>query len=141
MQLVGTQVHEEVGETPGFTVEFQGEGGEIVSVKLRASDRLNRLNAVEKAGAVMVQLARFEIGAEQSEYAHEYEAQSNGDFDDASVVESPAVVSLLQTERGTKESTAEEKLEEGLKASFPASDPVSVTVSSIPTGRTDVNRT
>ncbi|PZM10440.1 hypothetical protein [Rhizobium tubonense] len=141
MQLVGTQIHEEVGETPGFTVEFQGEGGEAVSVKLRAGDGLNTQNAVEKAGAVMIQLARFEIGTEQSEYADEYEAQSNGDFDDAPVVESPADISLLQAERDTRESTAEEKLEEGLKASFPASDPVSVTVSSIPTGRTDVDRT
>jgi hypothetical protein len=134
MQIVGTQVHEEYGSTPGFTVEFQGEGGELVSVRLREGDDLNRLNAVEKAKAVMIQLASFEETDAGGDYAHKYEAESNGDFDSD---ESPAVVSLRSARSAGDTGTLEEQLDEGLVSSFPASDPVSVTVSSIPTGRAD----
>jgi hypothetical protein len=135
MQIVGTQVHEEHGSTPGFTVEFQGEGGELVSVRLREGDDLNRLNAVEKAKAVMIQLASFE-GDTATDYAHKYDAESNGDFD---ADESPAVVSLRSARSAGDTGTLEEQLDEGLVSSFPASDPVSVTVSSIPTGRADTD--
>jgi hypothetical protein len=137
MQLVDTQVLEEFGEAPGFKVEFHGDGGEIVSVKLRAGDDLNRLNAAEKARAVLVQLACFQMRTAQSAYAHKYEAQSNGDFDESSPSESPAVASLSQTENGIGKSAAEEKLEEGLNALFPASEPASVTARSIRRDRTE----
>jgi hypothetical protein len=134
MQVIGTQVHEEHGSTPGFTVEFQGEGGELVSVRLREGDDLNRLNAIDKAKAVMIQLASFEAEDAWEDYAHRYDAESNGDFDED---ESPAVSSLRSAGSAGDTGTLEEQLDEGLESSFPASDPVSVTVSSIPTGRAD----
>lgn len=59
MQLVGTQVIPEQGGKRGFTVEFVGSGGEVVSVLLRhTSDRsLTAGNAVDRARAIMSELA------------------------------------------------------------------------------------
>ncbi len=64
MQVIGTQVIPEQDGRHGFTVEFVGEGGEVVSVRLRNDEAqtLNRMNAVEKAKAIMVQLAAFDTG-------------------------------------------------------------------------------
>jgi hypothetical protein len=115
MQLVGTLVIPEHGGKQGFTVEFVGSGGEVVSVSLRNDgDRtLNAGNAVDRARAIMSELAssdpsnttRSDVGALQS-------ARSAGDA-----------------------GTMEEQLDEGLEDSFPASDPVSITTSAIPTGK------
>ncbi|NRP21842.1 hypothetical protein LPJGGPFB_05101 [Ensifer adhaerens] len=50
---------------------------------------------------------------------------------------SPAVQSLRK-ERAEQDSKKQKgKLEKGLEDTFPASDPVSVTISSVPSGRTD----
>ncbi len=61
MQVTGTQVIPEQAGKLGFTVEFVGEGGEVVSVRLvnDSAGTLNRINAIEKAKAIMVQLATF----------------------------------------------------------------------------------
>ena len=102
MHVVGTQVIPAYGNKGGFTVEFVGDGGEVVSVQIK-SDRgqqLNRLNAVEKAREVMSRFAAAEI------------------------CEDGARLSVLQTARAAgDQGTMEEQLDEGLEGTFPASDP------------------
>ncbi len=63
MEVTGKQVHEEKSHV---TVEFIGEGGDVVSVQLKKDEdgNLNRLNAEEKAKAVMVQIATFDADGE-----------------------------------------------------------------------------
>ncbi len=59
------------------TVEFLGEGGELVSVKM-ASDNLERDAAVNRARAVMVQLTTF---AEDRETQHDEWKRPDDAFD------------------------------------------------------------
>ncbi|APG88202.1 hypothetical protein SAMCCGM7_pC1007 (plasmid) [Sinorhizobium americanum CCGM7] len=120
MHVVGTQVIPEQGGRAGFTVEFVGEGGEIVSVSLRndASRTLNRMNAVERAKEVMMELAN--TATEILENGEGHADQTN----------------MRRSARHNKDTDEmERQLDEGLEDSFPASDPVSVTVSTIPTDR------
>ncbi len=120
MHVVGTQIIPEQGGRAGFTVEFVGEGGEIVSVSLRndACRSLNRMNAVERAKAVMMELANTDT-----------KLLENGDSD----ARQP---NMVRSARATKDADEmERQLDEGLEDSFPASDPVSVTASTIPTDR------
>ncbi len=123
MEVVGKQVHD---QNSAFIVEFVGEGGDIVSVQLKkdGEGRLNRMNAEEKAKAVMIQIATFDKGDVREA------AAGTQDSD-----ESPAAASLRSARAAQDTGTLEEQLDEGLEASFPASDPVSATVSSIPTGQ------
>ncbi len=119
MQVVGVQIHPEMGGKAGFTVEFIGDAGEVVSVLLRngQDSNLNRLNAVDVAKGVLLEVATFE-----------------GDLQTGN----EDAVNCLRSARATGDTaTMEEELDEGLEASFPASDPVSITVSTIPAGRTD----
>ncbi|MBD9371076.1 hypothetical protein IB238_00295 [Rhizobium sp. ARZ01] len=119
MQVVGVQVHPEMGGKAGFTVEFVGDAGEVVSVILRTGEDvdLNRGNAIDVAKGVLLEIATFEG-----------ELPTGGDN----------VVNCLRSARATGDTdTMEEELDEGLEGSFPASDPVSITVSTIPAGRTD----
>lgn len=120
MHVVGTQVIPEQGGRAGFTVEFVGEGGEIVSVSLRndAGRSLNRMNAVERAKAVMMELANTET-----------KDLDNGETQAGQ----PNMRRSARFNKDTDE--MERQLDEGLEDSFPASDPVSVTVSTIPTDR------
>jgi len=115
MQNVETQVHPEHGGKLGFTVEFVGDTGEIVSVFMRQDDEgnLNRLNAIERAKSLLTEMG------------------SAGD--DAFGETSPAEFNAhLRSARSTGDvNTMEEQLDEGLEGSFPASDPVSITVSTI----------
>ena len=124
MEVVGKQVHD---QNSAFIVEFVGEGGDIVSVQLKkdGEGRLNRMNAEEKAKAVMIQIATFESGNDRNEAAIQ-----QGD-------ESPAAASLKSARAAQDTGALEEQLDEGLESSFPASDPVSATVSSIPAGHPD----
>lgn len=118
MRVVGVQVHPEMGGKAGFTVEFVGEAGEVVSVLLRTGDDsdLNRLNAMDRAKAVLLEVAAF----------------------DGNLPCGDDTANCLRSARATGDTdTMEEELDEGLEASFPASDPVSITVSTIPAGRTD----
>lgn len=107
MQLIGTQVHAEQGGKRGFTVEFVGDGGEVISVQLRATEGgdLNRQNALEKARDLMREIA-------------------SGDMSD--VVDLEAHPSARQSR---DEDELEDQLDQGLEDSFPASDPVSITSS------------
>jgi hypothetical protein len=126
MEIVGKQVHD---QNSAFIVEFVGEGGDIVSVQLKkdGEGRLNRMNAEEKANAVMIQIATFDSGNVQQDDSG---ATVEGE-------ESPAAASLKSARAAQDAATLEEQLDEGLESSFPASDPVSATVSSIPAGHPD----
>ncbi|MCV9966008.1 hypothetical protein OIU34_29490 [Pararhizobium sp. BT-229] len=127
MQVIGTQVHPQ--PSSGIvTVEFIGEGGDVISVQMHKSrdDDLTRLNAIQKAKAMMLQVAtQVSDGS-----AHDAPRENPSG-------ESPAVLSLKSARAAHDKITLEEELEEGLEGTFPASDPVSATVSSIPSGRTD----
>lgn len=123
MQVVGTQVHAERGGKMGYTVEFVGDGGEVVSVLLRNDEttNLNRLTAVARAKEIMADVATYDEGSHQL-----LDAVPDGE-----------AVALRSARSAGDTGTMEEQLEQGLEDSFPASDPVSVTVSSIPGGRAD----
>ena len=131
MHVIGTQVHPQPSSGL-MTVEFVGEGGDIISVQMRGTeaDGLNRLNAIERAKALMLQVATFEQPDDTDAQA---DIHSAGDKEN----ESPAVISLRSARAAHDTATLEEELDEGLESSFPASDPVSATVSSIPSGRAD----
>ncbi|URK86886.1 hypothetical protein LP421_22770 [Rhizobium sp. RCAM05350] len=61
MRVIGTQVHPQ--PSSGIvTVEFIGEGGDVISVQMHKSrdDDLTRLNAIEKAKAMMLEASTFE---------------------------------------------------------------------------------
>jgi hypothetical protein len=129
MQVIGTQVHPHAGF---LTVEFVGEGGDVISVQMRKGEAgdLNRQNAIKRAKAMMLQVATFEAGEDNS-------AEDSSQLSAASDGISPAVQSLRSARATHDRATLEEELNEGLEDTFPASDPVSATVSSIPSGRTD----
>ena len=61
MQIISTEVTEANGSTEGFLVEFLGDGGESVSVRLAQSESgdLSRDNALAKAQVVLLQASRF----------------------------------------------------------------------------------
>jgi hypothetical protein len=132
MQSFETLVHPELGGKQGFTVEFVGNSGEIISVQLRqdSENMLNRMNAIEKARELLMEAA---TGGDVNGVS-EYEAQSNGDFD-----QHPGHRRSARAQGDT--GAMEEQLDEGLYESFPASDPVSITVTTVsgchkpPTGR------
>lgn len=114
MQTVETQVHPEHGGKLGFTVEFVGGSGEIISVFMRQDEEssLNRLNAVNRAKALMLNFTEAD----------------NADL----VTLSPEEAGALRSARTNGDTmTMEEQLDEGLEASFPASDPISITVSTV----------
>jgi hypothetical protein len=123
MQSFETLVHPEMGGKLGFTVEFVGNAGEVISVQLRqdADNMLNRVNAVEKARELLMEAAALQSG---NASASEYEAKSNGNFDE------PAAHRRSARALGDAEAM-EEQLDEGLYESFPASDPVSITVTTV----------
>ena len=109
MRIVGTQVIPAGGGKAGFTVEFVGDGGEVVSVQLQndAERSLNRQNALEKAKELMSQIISSDT-PEGGTMAAGPSARSSYD-----------------------RSMLEEELDEGLEDTFPASDPVSVANPSI----------
>jgi hypothetical protein len=134
MEVIGKQVHKEA--SGDMTVEFVGEGGDVVSVRIKKTegDNLNRLNAEERAKVMLLQVATFEhedsqdVGSEQP--ITESQAGSTNSVPD----ESPAAASLRSARAARDEGTLEEQLDAGLEDSFPASDPVSAVVSTIPGG-------
>jgi hypothetical protein len=150
MEIIGKQVHE---EKSGVTVEFVGEGGDVVSVHMKKDERgsLNRMNAEDKAKAVMVQIATFDTNPEDDDLSSTTADKIGGNSITADEVTSPdllaanadggsqtpAVISLRSARAAQDTGTLEEQLDEGLESSFPASDPVSATVSTIPSGRPD----
>ncbi|MFA7414359.1 MAG: hypothetical protein WC048_07740 [Rhizobium sp.] len=117
MQLIGTQVHEEMGGKGGYTVEFVGDAGEVISVRMRQSEsgNLNRMNAIEKAKVLLLQVGSIAGNEEGGTSA----ARANDTLD-----------VKLSARRAGDTNELEEQLEEGLEDTFPASDPVSATYSS-----------
>ncbi len=117
MQVVGIQVHEEMGGKSGYTVEFVGDGGEVISVLMRQSEtgQVNRLNAIEKAKVLLLQVGGMPEGDEGGmttrESAEKWTPSARRKGDAAEL---------------------EEELQEGLEDTFPASDPVSAAYSSTP---------
>lgn len=129
MEIIGTQVHPQ--PSAGLmTVEFVGEGGDVISVQMHQteSDGLNRINAIARAKAMMLQVATFDQPGD---------GEDDSTLGNDSTGVSPAVMSLRSARAAGDTGTLEEQLDEGLESSFPASDPVSVTSSSIPSGRAD----
>ncbi|MBB4192552.1 hypothetical protein GGE45_002118 [Rhizobium aethiopicum] len=125
MQLIDTRVTQSGNF---FTVEFLGEGGESISVKIDNSHgELDSSTALDHAKVMMVQLTAFP-GRNADGSINRYDALSNGNFDEGSkgLIGQPSARSTHDSE------TLEEELNEGLEDTFPASDPVSATVSSIP---------
>ncbi len=117
MQVIGIQVHEEMGGKRGYTVEFVGDGGEVISVLMRQSEtgQLNRVNAIEKAKVLLLQVGGMPGGEEGG------------------------ITTRESAEKGTPSARTrgdaaelEEELQEGLEDTFPASDPVSASYSSTP---------
>ncbi|MCO6180548.1 hypothetical protein [Ciceribacter sp. RN22] len=117
MQVIGIQVHEEMGGKGGYTVEFVGDGGEVISVLMRQSEsgQLNRLNAIEKAKVLLLQVG----------------GMAGGEEGGATVGESAEKWTPSARTRGDA-AVLEEELQEGLEDTFPASDPVSASYSSTP---------
>ena len=110
MNIVGTQVHEEMGGRGGYTVEFVSEAGDVASVQLRQTKDgdITRGNAVEKAKALLASAANY--------------AAADGDEERA--------IAAKSARSAHDEKELENQLDEGLVDSFPASDPVSATHSS-----------
>lgn len=126
MQIVGTQVHEDMGGVPGYTVEFVGDGGEVVSVRMKQSQSgdLNRDNVLDKARVLLLQIGSFK-GGDQGDSA-----------DDASEgTEDATSEAVLSARRSQDEAELDSQVDEGLVDTFPASDPVSATYSSTPGGK------
>jgi len=121
MQIIDTQIHEDMGGVPGFTVEFVGDGGEVVSVRMKQgqSGELSRDNALEKARALLVQVGSFDGNTAKG---HERASSQDGDETVSDAV--------LSARRAQDESELESQVDEGLIDTFPASDPVSATYSS-----------
>lgn len=108
MRIVGIQVSPERAGRVGFSVEFVGDGGEVVTVMCPQDDAgsLNRLNAIAKAKEML----RTALDADEALQAASG-AQGAHDRD-----------------------AMEEQLDEGLEDTFPASDPVSIAASTIAKG-------
>lgn len=103
MEIVDKQVHEVKN---GVTVEFVGEGGDVVSVHMKKDENghLNRLNAEEKAKAVMVQIATFDTDVAQTG-----EHSSESGADDHSELDSSESASPIENDKPFPRSRVTEK--------------------------------
>lgn len=119
MHVVGIQVSPERAGRAGFSVEFVGDGGEVVTVMCPqdSAGSLNRLNAVAKAKDML----RTALDADE-------ELQS------ASGAKASTRGALPTARRAHDQNVMEEQLDEGLEDTFPASDPVSIATSTIAKG-------
>jgi len=81
MQIIRTEVAQATSASgdPLLRVHFRGEGGECVTVDMATVEAADDGEAVERAKAILVQTATF------GSAANEYDAQSNGDFDEVAV--------------------------------------------------------
>lgn len=119
MRIVGIQVSPERAGRAGYSVEFVGDGGEVVTVMCPQDDAgsLNRLNAIAKAKDML----RTALGADDALLA------TDG-------AKSAFRRPLPNARRAHDRDVMEEQLEEGLEDTFPASDPVSIATSTIARG-------
>ncbi|NEJ98630.1 hypothetical protein [Rhizobium ruizarguesonis] len=79
MHLLETKI---VHEKTGWRVDFVGDDGEAVSIKVADGHAASEDEAIERAKEVMVQLTAYGTrGGGRS--LNPYDAASNGNFDDA----------------------------------------------------------
>jgi hypothetical protein len=81
MQIIRTEVAEATalsGE-PILRVQFCGEGGECVTVDMAKAEQVGAEAALERARTILAQTATFGVAT------NDYEAQSNGNFDEVAV--------------------------------------------------------
>ncbi|OCO98467.1 MULTISPECIES: hypothetical protein [unclassified Ensifer] len=119
MRIVGIQVSPERAGRVGFTVEFIGDDGQVVTVMCPqdSAGSLNRLNAVAKAKEMLS--AALQADASLAGASDQAERRRG----------------VLPNARQTHDrDLLEEQLEEGLEDTFPASDPVSIASSTIAKG-------
>lgn len=119
MRIVGIQVSPERAGRVGFSVEFVGDGGEVVTVMCPQDDAgsLNRLNAIAKAKEML----RTALDADEALQA-------------ASGAQGASRGPLPNARHAHDRDAMEEQLDEGLEDTFPASDPVSIAASTIAKG-------
>ncbi|WVT77208.1 hypothetical protein QM996_22330 (plasmid) [Sinorhizobium chiapasense] len=119
MRVVGIQVSPERAGRAGFSVEFVGDGGEVVTVMCPqdSAGSLNRLNAVAKAKEML----KTALDADEALQAAGAPTGS---------LRGP----LLNARQAHDRDAMEEQLDEGLEDTFPASDPVSIASSTIAKG-------
>ncbi|MEI2302108.1 hypothetical protein [Ensifer sp. MJa1] len=115
MRVVGLQVSP---ERAGFTVEYVGDGGQVVTVTCPqdSAGGLNRMNAVTKAQEILAAVLAADL---------------DETFGSRAV---PGGGVRANARRAHDYDAMEEQLEEGLEDTFPASDPVSIASSAIAKG-------
>lgn len=128
MEVVDKLVHD---DPRVVTVEFVGEGGNVVSVRMtrHEDDGVTKLNAEELARGMLADVIATDIDAVL--------AAAPASIDPTVPTadgESPAAVSLRKEREAGEASTLDDQLDEGLASTFPASDPVSVSSTTIPGG-------
>ncbi|ESZ07901.1 MULTISPECIES: hypothetical protein [unclassified Mesorhizobium] len=81
MQIIRTEVTQATAPTgqPILRVIFCGEGGDCVAVDLARVVGGNNEAAINRAKAVLVQIATFDLAV------NDYDARSNGNFDEVAV--------------------------------------------------------
>lgn len=81
MQIVRTDVSRATALTgePVLRVLFCGEGGDCVTVDMASVESGNEAAALDRARAILVQTAAFGLAA------NDYDARSNGNFDEVAV--------------------------------------------------------
>ena len=81
MQIVRTDVSRATALTgePVLRVLFCGEGGDCVTVDMASIEAGNDDAALDRARAILVQTATFGLAA------NDYDARSNGNFDEVAV--------------------------------------------------------
>jgi hypothetical protein len=78
MHLTETHIEH---SSDGWKIEFVGDDGDAVIVKVAGGDDLDEIDVVERARAVMVELTAFGTrGGRKS--VNQYDAASNGNLDD-----------------------------------------------------------
>lgn len=121
MQISAMKVVAEQGGSYGFTVEFVGAQGDVVSVLVRNDHarKLTRYSAVAKAQDMMRYLAGQDIDSAL--------------MDGRAATPVDSLTASQSARRKGDQKAMEEQLDQGLEDSFPASDPVSIMQSSIAT--------
>lgn len=125
MESIEKAIYDEAGV---FTVEFVGDGGDVVSVRMskQGDDTMTKVTAQSRARQMLADVIATDVKRLVAE-------QPKHNSDPTVLAEdgqSPAAVSLNQ-EREAARSSTHDQLDEGLESSFPASDPVSVATSTI----------
>jgi hypothetical protein len=133
MEVVGKQIHQEA--SGDMTVEFVGEGGDVVSVHIKHTedDTLTKSNAEDRAKVMLLQIAAFEHPDAKLSNPADMGVAADGAV-------SPAVQSLEQEQDLQRKAGGQDELDAGLEDTFPASDPVSIVSTTIP-GSGPVNST